>query len=440
VRDYFETLTKHLESRLKGQEVFTATFHSECSDFVRFNRGLVRQAGDVQQHELAVDWIRGRRQAGAHVTLAGELATDTARLDHLISGLRDTLDQIPDDPHLLYATDPSSSERAQHATLPIGGDACDAIVEAAGGRDLVGLYAAGGMAAGFANSLGQRNWHESASFHLDWSFHHNADKAVKGSYAGTDWQHDALRERFERGAEQLEVLARPSRRIEPGRYRVYLTPAALLDIIEMLGFGGFGLRAHRTRTTPLLRLAQGEARLDPAVFLCENSAEGIAPDFQRQGFRRPDQVSLVSAGRYQDCLVSPRSAAEFGVETNGADGSESPQSIDLAGGTLAESSVLDELGTGVYVANLWYLNYSDRKACRTTGMTRFATFWVEQGRISAPLDVMRFDESVYRILGENLLGLTAEREMLLDPDTYGRRSSRSFRLPGALIDEFSFTL
>lgn len=439
-QDYFGTLAAELQTRVRGDEVFTANFHSERSDFVRFNRGRVRQAGQVEQHELSLDWIRGRRQAGAHVTLTGERASDASRLDHLVSGLRDTLDQIPDDPHLLYATDIQSSERTQPDQLPAGGDACDAIVEAAEGRDLVGIYASGGMASGFANSLGQRNWHESASFHLDWSFHHSADKAVKGSYAGTEWQREALRSRFERGAEQLDILARPARRVEPGRYRVYLTPAALLDIMEMLAWGGFGLRAHKTRTTPLLRLAQGETRLDPAVSLCENSADGIAPDFQRQGFRRPDRVTLVNEGQYQDCLVSPRSAAEFGAKTNGADGSESPLSIDLAGGRLAESDVLESLGTGIYVANLWYLNYSDRKACRTTGMTRFATFWVEHGRVVAPLEVMRFDESVYRMFGENLVGLTAEREMLLDADTYGRRSSRSARLPGALVEDFTFTL
>lgn len=40
---------------------------------------------------------------------------------------------------------------------------------------------------------------------------------------------------------------------------------------------------------------------------------------------------------------------------------------------------------------LWYLNFSDRPGGRITGMTRFASFWVEDGRIVAPLNVMRFD-------------------------------------------------
>ncbi|MGH8067091.1 MAG: TldD/PmbA family protein, partial [Candidatus Entotheonellia bacterium] len=79
-------------------------------------------------------------------------------------------------------------------------------------------------------------------------------------------------------------------------------------------------------------------------------------------------------------------------------------------------------------------------ACRMTGMTRFATFWVEGGVIQAPLSVMRFDESIYRMFGDHLLGLTAERDFILDASTYHERSTGSSRLPGALVEDFTFTL
>ena len=98
------------------------------------------------------------------------------------------------------------------------------------------------------------------------------------------------------------------------------------------------------------------------------------------------------------------------------------------------------LGTGVYIGNLWYLNYSDRNTCRLTGMTRFATFWVENGEIVAPLNVMRFDDTVYRMLGDNLAALTAERDLLMSTDTYEARSTRSMRLPGAIVEDFRMTL
>ena len=74
------------------------------------------------------------------------------------------------------------------------------------------------------------------------------------------------------------------------------------------------------------------------------------------------------------------------------------------------------------------------------GMTRFATFWVEGGRIVAPIDVLRFDDTLYRILGDQLEALTAETEFILDSSTYRCRSLSSMHLPGALVSELAFTL
>jgi predicted Zn-dependent protease len=73
-------------------------------------------------------------------------------------------------------------------------------------------------------------------------------------------------------------------------------------------------------------------------------------------------------------------------------------------------------------------------------MTRFATFWVENGRIVAPVDVLRFDDTLYRMLGSNLEELTTETELRLDAGTYQARQLSSVRLPGALVSEMAFTL
>jgi predicted Zn-dependent protease len=151
-------------------------------------------------------------------------------------------------------------------------------------------------------------------------------------------------------------------------------------------------------------------------------------------------VTLIADGRLADALVSPRSAKEYGLAINGTDAGERPEALEMAPGALEEGQALAALGTGLYVSNLWYLNFSDRPAGRITGMTRFATFWVEGGRIVAPVGPMRFDDSIYRMLGENLVELTRERKLVLDPSTYGERSTASARLPGALLRALRFTL
>ena len=75
-----------------------------------------------------------------------------------------------------------------------------------------------------------------------------------------------------------------------------------------------------------------------------------------------------------------------------------------------------------------------------TGMTRFATFWVENGKIVAPANVLRFDDTIYRMLGTNLEALTEETELIVDAGTYRERALSSMRLPGALLSELTFTL
>jgi hypothetical protein len=65
---------------------------------------------------------------------------------------------------------------------------------------------------------------------------------------------------------------------------------------------------------------------------------------------------------------------------------------------------------------------------------------VERGRIVAPASPIRFDDTIYRMLGDNLVDLTRSRELLLDSSTYGERSTASARLPGALLKGLRFTL
>jgi predicted Zn-dependent protease len=151
-------------------------------------------------------------------------------------------------------------------------------------------------------------------------------------------------------------------------------------------------------------------------------------------------VPLIDAGRLVGAMVSPRTAREFKLDENGANGAESPEALAMQPGALAQKDALDALDTGLAIGNLWYLNYSDRPAGRMTGMTRFATFWVEHGKVVAPVEVMRFDDTVYRMLGSNLEALTAERELILDSDTYGGRNLASVSLPGALLSAMQFTL
>ena len=439
MKNDFHLLADDLTTQVQGDEVLLLNFSGEATDFVRFSQSRVRQPGHVHQRYLSLELIDGQRHAGASTALGGG-TQDGPQAAGIVKRLRERLSQLPEDPHLLYNDQSVSTDMEGQNRLPPVEDVVDRVVAAGAGRDLVGLHAQGGIYRGFANSLGQRNWSATHSFNLDWSFYHQADKAVKCGYVGVEWSDAKLSAHVDTAAGQLALLGKEAKTIAPGRYRVYLAPVALADFVGMLNWGGFGLKSHRTRQSSLLRMTTDGVRLHDSVSLRDNTIDGVTPNFQAEGFLKPDEVKLIDRGAHADCLVSPRSAREFGAETNGAGGGEGAASLDMAPGDMAVEEILERLGTGVWINNLHYLNYSDRPACRITGMTRFACFWVEAGQIVAPINVMRFDETLFRVLGDHLLGLTMEREMILNAGSYGGRGTASARFPGALVEDSNFNL
>ena len=440
MRASFDVLTDHLRAELAPGEAFTAWFQGEDSDFVRMTQGKVRQPGSVSQRTLSVDLILGQRHAGGTLGVSGDAALDRQRVKALMETLRAALPHVPDDPFLLYHRSSEETAVIGENALPDAAEVTAHVLDRARGLDFVGIYAAGRVYRGFASSFGQKNWFERASFHLDFSLYLRGDKAVKCGYAGERWSDDDFIVRLQTAMADLEIVGRPPKTIDPGAYRVYLAPAAVAEILSVLSWGGFGLKSHRTRQTVFLKMLTGDARLDERVTLTENTAESTGPGFGSAGFLKPPKVDLIKKGQYVGELCSPRSAKEYGVPTNGARDDEMPQALDLSPGNVPTDEVTARLDTGIFVNHLWYLNYSDRPAGRITGMTRFATLWVEKGRVVAPLNVMRFDETIYRIFGHNLLGLTRERDFILDNDTYQQRSTGCAWVPGALVRDMRFTL
>ncbi|MBI6562942.1 TldD/PmbA family protein [Pseudomonas synxantha] len=437
--DDFKALVEWLKQAITDKEQFHLGYADESSEFVRLNHAKVRQAGQVQQASLNLKLIDDGRHADLGITLSGEPELDRQRLADGLEQLRQTLPLLPQDPYLLLNHNAWQSHNEQLRPLPDMAQVLQDISLAAEGADLVGFYAAGPISRGFASSEGAFGWHRANSFNFDFSLFHANGEAVKASYAGHTWNSAEFTARLQQAREQLAFLGRPLHNLAPGQYRAYLAPAALEEIISIITWGGFSAQAIASKSSSLQRLYAAEQSLSPLVTIDEQISGSLSQAFSTEGYPRED-VTLICAGKARGQLVNSRSAAEYGLSANGASGDESPSALQMAPGSLAQADILKQLGTGLYISNLWYLNYSDLPAARLTGMTRFATFWVEDGKIKAPVSTMRFDDSVFQLLGSQLEALTADRELLLSASTYSQRNTASSLLPGALVKRLTLTL
>jgi len=330
IKEEFFALSSALNKTLNSDEVLLCIFSGEHSDFVRLNNNRIRQAGSVCQYEFGLQLINGNHHCSAQCNINGQHDVDLERLTQLLETLREHNKQSPEDPYLNYNTSPANTDHNPDNQLPDSQQIIEQLIETATGLDLVGIYASGTLYHGFANSLGQHNWQTHHQFNLDWSCFLNTDKAVKSQYAGTHWQQNKLNQKFENIHQQLELISRPSTSLKPGNYRCYLSPTALSSILEIVSWGGFGLKSHYTKNSPLIKLNEATIALDSRVRLSENHRHGFTPCFTDQGFINPDEVVLINHGIRANYLASSRSAKEYNASVNAH--SETPQSLQLASG------------------------------------------------------------------------------------------------------------
>jgi len=435
----FEQLTDLLVDNLQAEEQLSMELEGEQSQFIRFNRARVRQTGTVTDGTLRLRLIAHQRTAYADFPFTGDLAVDSASALENLSYLRQELPLLPEDPYIVLPENKGSSREVSPGDLLPPEQAVAAILPPVQALDFTGLYAAGVIVRANANSTGQRHWFASDSFVLDYSLITPAEKAVKAVLAGKHWDADHYQEQIDQAKPQLQALETPVKVIPAGRYRTYLAPAAVAELAGMLSWGGISEASLRQGDSALGKLRQGRT-LSPRFSLQENFSRGLVPRFNELGEVAPEQLPLIVEGQLVNTLINSRTAKEYGIAANGASGSEALRSPEIGAGDLSLAAILPVLDTGLYLSNLHYLNWSDRSGGRITGMTRYACFWVEKGEIVAPIQDLRFDESLYAFWGENLEALTDFQEFIPNTDTYEGRQLGGALTPGMLVRDFTFTL
>lgn len=446
-RSYFEDLLKRAFAQLDRDEMLSVELAGESSQFVRVNGAKVRQAGLVEDASLDLTLFHKTgsdlRRASRQIHLSGLAYVDQAEALEAVRALQAEVPSLPVDP---YANEPLRAEQATPSDQANAGrllDPTSAIGELLAplqGLDVAGIYAAGPAVRAMANSRGLRHWFATDTFSFDYSIYTPGQRAVKNTYAGSRFEPAAFQRSLQDAQEKLRLLSVPARAIERGKYRTYLAPAALEDLVRMFSWGAISEAAIRQGDSPLRKLRAGTESFSAKFSLSEDFDLGFVPRFNSEGELAPARLPLIAEGKLANTLVSSRSAREYGVSGNAAELHEGLRSPSVQAGSLPMDQVLARLQTGLYLSQLHYLNWSDQPGGRVTGMTRYACFWVENGQIVAPIENMRWDDTLFSLLGTALEELTAEREVMPEVSTYDHRQLGGALLPGALLSEMRFTL
>ncbi|XGC81449.1 TldD/PmbA family protein [Bdellovibrio bacteriovorus] len=439
MKETFNKVADHILGNLKSGEAANVNLHAEESLFVRFNGNKVRQNTHVEQRHLSLLLQHQGKTANISFSITGDVKEDIKRADHWLAQARKECDLLPEDPFQVPLKNNGVSDSTFKGKLLHDEEVIASITKPAAGTDLAGLYCAGPLISANKNSEGQSHWFATENFFMDYSLY-LGEKAVKSIYAGTTWNQNDFEANLAQSKNQLRLMDRPKVTLKPGAYRAYLAPGAVAEISSMFSWGALGCNSYKTGASAFQKLVNKEKSLSPKLNLIENYSMGLTHRFNSLGELAPEKMELVTGGELKNLLTSTRSAKEYGLEGNAADNYEAPRALEILPGTLKKEDILKELGTGLYLSNLHYINWSDRLNARITGMTRYACFWVENGEIIAPIADLRFDESLYDCLGANLEAITDFQEVDPMVSTYESRSFGGKKIPGMLIRDFKFTL
>src|SRR6056300_1534850 len=444
-KDIFQTICSQVFDSLKENEQLTVYFEGENSQYFRFNDSKLRQSGIIEDYAVTISLFSGKKSLQSSTTLSSDIKSSVSNLTNEINALRDPLSLIPENDFTCFPDPFESLDIVKSGQLPKREEILETLMDTISSDNLTGVWSSGKIFRACSTSEGTNHWFEKDSFIFDFSLIDAQENMVKVLFPGSNWDKNKFVAAFHEASEKLKLMNKPKMELKPGKYRVWFEPNAVADFVDMFNWNGVSESSFRNGSSCLLKLRNSDTRLSNLFSLNESFSSLSTAPFNSRGEVSED-VAIIQNGILSNTLVNAKTALEYKISSNFAEEPNSwgmgeyMRSPHMEAGDIDNEERLEKLGTGIFISNIHYLNWSDTLGGRITGLTRYACYWVEDGKLVAPIKTMRFDDSFYNFFGSNLEGVG--KEVLARPviETYDGRNPGETTSPGILVKDFELTL
>lgn len=444
-KDIFQSICSQVFDSLKENEKLTVYLEGENSQYFRFNDSKLRQSGIIEDYAVTISLFSGKKSLQSSTTLSSDIKSSVSNLTNEINALRDPLSLIPENDFTCFPDPFESLDIVKSGQLPKREEILEALMDTISSDNLTGVWTSGKIFRACSTSEGTNHWFEKDSFIFDFSLIDTQENMVKVLFPGSNWDKNKFVAAFHEASEKLKLMNKPKMELKPGKYRVWFEPNAVADFVDMFNWNGVSESSFRNGSSCLLKLRNSDTRLSNLFSLNESFSSLSTAPFNSRGEVSED-VAIIQNGILSNTLVNAKTALEYKISSNFAEEPNSwgmgeyMRSPHMEAGDIDNEERLEKLGTGIFISNIHYLNWSDTLGGRITGLTRYACYWVEDGKLVAPIKTMRFDDSFYNFFGSNLEGVG--KEVLARPviETYDGRNPGETTCPGILVKDFELTL
>ncbi len=394
-----------LDKALKGLAVDQgwALYVGGSKSLTRFANNAIHQNVTEDGAEVTIAAVLGKRM--------GVASTGSIRPGDLRRCARQAADLAkltPENPDFKSLPGPKPYDRlstffeATAACSPIQrAEAIRGFIDRAGrlGLTLAGAISTGWGEVAVANTLGVRAYQPLTAAELN-VVAHAEDSSGYAFGLHRDLERLTLDALADRAMEKCAASRQPQD-VAPGRYTVVLEPPAVGELLEWMGYIGFGAKTVEDGTSFMAGRLGREITGERVTILDDPlDADGLAMPFDFEGVPK-QRVPLIQRGVARAVVYDTLMAGKEGTESTGhgmPPGSGSgPLTLNLqmAAGDAPLADLVSRVDRGLLVTRFHYVNgLLDTRRAQMTGMTRDGTFWIEGGQVRHPVKNLRFTEEV----------------------------------------------
>lgn len=417
---------KTLETVIKASQAdqTEAVLVESDSALTRFADNIIHQ--NVANHDVR---LTVRAVNGKHIGVAGTNRIDEAGVKDVVARAYEIAQVVeetegfaglpgPSKTQEIAAFDPATAECSAEERARIVGRAVKCAQTH--GATAAGAFSTGATTIAIANSLGVKAFHAGTEASLNLTMNVGKSEGKAGSSARAtqlswrvaDIDIDAAAElvakRAQAGLDPLEV--------EPGEYVVVLEPLATATLVDFLGYLGFGAKAYQEKRSFMagkLGLKITGENITIVDDGTDNAGMPFPIDFEGTGKRK---VTLIEKGIAKGVVHDSRTASAEGKTSTGHAlpakfASHGPQAWNLfmQGGDSSLEEMIASTKKGLLVTDFHYVNVAEPMRTVLTGMTRFGTFLIEDGKVTKAIKNLRFTQNVLEAF-ERVEAISRKRE------------------------------
>ena len=370
--------------------------------FTRFARNQITTAGESVDSRATVTAIYGQQSGSvAFNDLSDQgIAVAVARAESLAQ-------VAPSDPERMPLLGPQSYDENQAFFLSTSEFSASQRVEAvqsvADPAEAASLIATGFIqnragSSSAANTSGLFAYHQSSLASFTTTVRTPDGKG--SGWAGTthnDWEQmipgvQLAEQAIEKARESADASP-----IEPGAYTVVLEPTAVGNLVQLLRFALDARAADEGRSFFSKQgggTKTGDVVIDERLTLFSDPSD---PDLLASQFTS-DGEPVGRANWIENGALSNLAYSRFWADRQDKNPRPLAGGLKLIGGSGTTEDLIQMVDQGLLVTRFWYIRAVDQRTMLFTGITRDGVFLIQDGKVTRPVNNLRFNESPIAML------------------------------------------